>query len=83
MPSKPNSTKQLKPGLKIRKGLRALPQALLIALLSLMYGCQSSSQMQPLPKSKHTIEASLMVEPNYTERLLKLLSESPKTLTDK
>lgn len=83
MPSKPNSTKQPKPGLKIRKGLRALPQALLIALLILMYGCQSSSQMQPLPKSKHTIEASLMVEPNYTERLLKLLSESPKTLTDK
>jgi hypothetical protein len=48
-----------------------------------MYGCQSGSQMSQLPKSKHTIEASLMVEPNYTERLLKLLSESPKTPTDK
>jgi hypothetical protein len=39
--------------------------------------------MPQSPKSKHTIEASLMVEPNYTERLLKLLSESPKTPTDK
>lgn len=83
MKSKQNSTPRPKPGLKIRKGLRALPQALLIALLSLMYGCQSGSQMSQLPKSKHTIEASLMVEPNYTERLLKLLSESPKTPTDK
>ena len=80
---KRNSTPRPRPGLKIRRGLKALPAALLIACVSLMYGCQSSSQMQPLPKSKHTIEASLMVEPNYTERLLKLLSESPRTPTDK
>ncbi|CBZ42021.1 Rz-like spanin [Pseudomonas phage phi15] len=72
---KQNSTKRPVTGLKIRRGLRALPVALLIALLSLAYGCASKPQTPPEPKSKVTIEASLMVKPNYTERLLKLLSE--------
>lgn len=75
MNCKKSSTPEPKRGLKIRHGLKALPQALLISLLSLMYGCASSSQMPPSKPSKATIEASLMVKPNYTERLLKLLSE--------
>lgn len=73
--SKQNSTKLPVTGLKIKRGLKALPVALLIGLLSLMYGCASSSQMPPEPKSKVTIEAGLMVKPSYTERLVKLLSE--------
>lgn len=83
MTSKGNSMKAPVSGPKVNKGLKAMLLGLLMVCVAMVSACQSSSQIKPSPPSKHTIEASLMVEPNYTQRLLKLLSESPSMQTIK
>lgn len=67
----------------LKQNLRNTLLGLWLICAVMVSGCQSNLPTVPLSPSKVTIEASLMVEPNYTQRLLKLLSESPKTQTDK
>ncbi|UNA05085.1 outer membrane lipoprotein Rz1 [Pantoea phage vB_PdeP_F1M1C] len=60
-----------------KKRLQPLKAALIGCLMTcvvIISGCQSASR--PLPDyQKITVDASLMVEPNYTSQMLSVLSE--------
>lgn len=70
-------------GAKRTSWWRALLLGLWMSCVVVTSGCQSSSQMQPSPASQTVINAELMAEPNYTERLLNFLSEKPSEQTPK
>ncbi|APV17353.1 putative Rz1-like protein [Pseudomonas phage UNO-SLW4] len=75
MKSNPNSMASPSATPKTHKGLKALLLGLWLSFVIAVSGCQSNLPTPSEKPSRHTIEASLMVEPNYTQRLLKLLSE--------
>lgn len=83
MKYKLNSTQLRAIGQATKRGLRNSLLGLWLIFAVAVSGCQSNLPTVPERPSKVTIEASLMVEPNYTQRLLNLLSESPKTQTGK
>lgn len=59
----------------VKQRLRGLLIGPLLIFVAATSSCVSSSPMQSSPASQVVVEQSAMAAPNYTQRLLKLLSE--------
>ncbi|APU03066.2 Rz1 lysis protein [Pectobacterium phage PP47] len=59
---------------KTSQRVRLMLTGLLVGCVLITSGCQSKSSLPPEP-NQVTVDASLMVEPSYTNQLLQILSE--------